>query len=74
MRTLNSRPLLAQIIVIAVKEIHDPIRNRWVLAISIVFAEFTLEISYFGASAHVAVCFQGIEPLIAILFILAIYI
>ncbi len=73
MSTLPSRPLWAQIRVIAGKEFHDRIRNRWVLAISIVFAAFTLAISYFGAAAQGAVGFHGIEPLIASLVSLAIY-
>lgn len=73
MSTLTSRPLWAQIRVIAGKEFHDRIRNRWVLAISIVFAAFTLAISYFGAAAQGAVGFHGIEPLIASLVSLAIY-
>lgn len=66
-------PAVAQIRVIAGKEFHDRIRNRWVLAISIVFAAFTLAISYFGAAAQGAVGFHGIEPLIASLVSLAIY-
>jgi Cu-processing system permease protein len=66
-------PHWAQIRVIAGKEFHDRIRNRWVLAVSLVFAAFTLAISYFGAAAQGAVGFQGIEPLIASLVSLAIY-
>ena len=62
-----------QIRVIAGKEFHDRIRNRWVLAVSLVFALFTLALAYFGAAAQGAVGFQGIEPLIASLVSLTIY-
>ncbi|AOK47032.1 hypothetical protein WT60_09385 [Burkholderia sp. MSMB617WGS] len=68
-----ARPPWAQIRVIAGKEFHDRIRNRWVLAVSLVFAAFTLAISYFGAAAQGAVGFHGIEPLIASLVSLTIY-
>jgi Cu-processing system permease protein len=66
-------PHWTQIRVIAGKEFHDRIRNRWVLAISFVFAAFTLAISYFGAVTQGIVGFQGIEPLIASLVSLTIY-
>jgi Cu-processing system permease protein len=71
--SLSKCPHWAQIRVIAGKEFSDRIRNRWVLAVSLVFAAFTLAISYFGAAAQGAVGFQGIEPLIASLVSLTIY-
>lgn len=63
----------AQIRVIAGKECHDRIRSRWVLAVSLVFAAFTVATSYFGAAVQGVVGFQGIEPLIASLVSLTIY-
>ncbi|WP_017773601.1 ABC transporter permease [Paraburkholderia kururiensis] len=68
-----SRSHWAQIGVIADKEFHDRIRSRWVLAVSLVFAAFTLATSYFGAAAQGSVGFHGIEPLIASLVSLTIY-
>jgi Cu-processing system permease protein len=62
-----------QIRVIAGKEFRDRIRNRWVLAVSLVFGVFTLATSYFGAAAQGAVGFYGVEPLIASLVSLTIY-
>jgi len=64
---------MTQIRAIAGKEFRDRIRNRWVLAVSIVFAAFALATTYFGAAAQGSVGFQGIEPLIASLVSLTIY-
>ncbi len=63
----------AQIRVIAGKEFRDRLRSRWVLAVSLVFAAFTVAMSYFGAAVQGVVGFQGIEPLIASLVSLTIY-
>ncbi|MET5115885.1 ABC transporter permease, partial [Burkholderia pseudomallei] len=73
MSTRTSRTLWAQIRVIAGKEFPDRIRNRWVLAISIVFAAFPLAISYFGAAAQGAVGFHGLVPLLGRLVRVAIF-
>ncbi|WP_028207464.1 ABC transporter permease [Paraburkholderia nodosa] len=62
-----------QIRVIAGKEFRDRIRNRWVLAVSLVFGIFTLATSYFGAATQGAVGFHGVEALIASLVSLTIY-
>ncbi|RQH03872.1 ABC transporter permease [Paraburkholderia dinghuensis] len=62
-----------QIRVIAGKEFRDRIRNRWVLAVSLVFGVFTLATSYFGAATQGAVGFHGVEALIASLVSLTIY-
>lgn len=64
---------MAQIRAIAGKEFRDRIRNRWVLAVSIVFAAFALATTYFGAAAQGSVGFRGIEPMIASLVSLTIY-
>ena len=39
-----------QAFVIAGKEFRDRIRNRWVLAVALIFALFALAIAYFGAA------------------------
>lgn len=62
-----------QIRVIAAKEFWDRIRNRWVLAVTLVFAVFALLIAYFGAAQQGAVGFRGIEVTIASLVSLVIY-
>ncbi|TDR81534.1 ABC transporter permease [Paludibacterium purpuratum] len=59
--------------VVAAKEFRDRIRSRWVLAMAVVFTIFTLAISFFGSAQQGLVGFQGIEPLIASLVSLAIY-
>jgi Cu-processing system permease protein len=64
---------LRQIGIIASKEFRDRIRNRWVLAVALVFAVFSLAIAYFGAAQQGAVGFRGIEVTIASLVSLVIY-
>lgn len=64
---------ISQVRAIAGKEFHDRIRSRWVLSVTLVFAVFTLAILYFGAAAQGAIGYQGIEPLIASLVSLTIY-
>lgn len=59
--------------VIAAKEFRDRIRNRWVLAVAVLFTAFALAIAYFGAAQQGAIGFQGIEVTIASLVSLAIY-
>jgi len=62
-----------QVGAIAAKEFRDRIRNRWVLAITLVFTVFALVISYFGAASQGSVGLQGIEATIASLVSLVIY-
>jgi len=64
---------LKQILTIAGKEFRDRIRNRWVLAIAVVFAAFALVIAYFGAAQQGSVGFRSIEITIASLVSLVIY-
>ncbi|MCK6405659.1 MAG: ABC transporter permease [Rhodocyclaceae bacterium] len=64
---------LRQIGVIAGKEFRDRIRNRWVLAVAVVFAAFALAIAYFGAAQQGSVGFRSIEVTIASLVSLVIY-
>ena len=42
---------LRQIATIAQKEFWDRIRNRWVLAVAVIFTVFALIIAYFGAAS-----------------------
>ena len=63
----------SQIGVIAGKEFWDRIRNRWVLAVALVFTVFALVIAYFGAAQQGAVGFRSIELTIASLVSLVIY-
>lgn len=64
---------LTQIGVIAAKEFRDRIRNRWVLAVALVFTAFALVIAYFGSAQQGAVGFRGIDVTIASLVSLVIY-
>jgi Cu-processing system permease protein len=62
-----------QIAIVAGKEFWDRIRNRWVLAVALVFTAFALVIAYFGAAQQGAVGFRSIEVTIASLVSLVIY-
>ncbi len=62
-----------QIWTIAAKEFRDRIRNRWVLAVALVFAVFSLVITYFGGAQQGIVGFRSIEITIASLVSLVIY-
>lgn len=63
----------AQIATLAGKEFWDRIRNRWVLAVALVFTVFALAIAYFGGAQQGAVGFRSIEFTIASLVSLVIY-
>lgn len=62
-----------QIAVIAGKEFWDRIRNRWVLAVAVIFTIFALVIAYFGAAQQGSVGFRGMDVTIASLVSLVIY-
>ena len=64
---------LRQIYTIAIKELRDRLRNRWVLAVAVVFTVFALVISYFGGAQQGAVGLRSIEFTIASLVSLVIY-
>lgn len=62
-----------QIAIVAAKELRERIRDRWIVAVALVFAAFALLIAYFGAAQQGAVGFRGIEVTIASLTSLVIY-
>ena len=64
---------ITQIATIASKEFWDRIRNRWVLAVALVFTAFALVIAYFGAAQQGTVGFRSIDLTIASLVSLVIY-
>lgn len=64
---------LTPIAAIAAKEFRDRLRNRWVLAVALVFTAFSLAITYFGGAQQGAVGLRSIEFTIASLVSLVIY-
>ncbi len=62
-----------QVVTVAGKEFRDRIRNRWVLAVAVVFTVFALVIAYFGGAQQGSVGFRSIEFTIASLVSLVIY-
>ncbi|WP_187364355.1 ABC transporter permease [Massilia genomosp. 1] len=70
---MHARIEWGQVRVIAAKEFRDRIRNRWVLAVALIFALFALAIAYFGASQQGEVGFRSIDVTVASLVSLVIY-
>lgn len=58
---------------LALKELRERLRNRWVLAVALVFSALALVIAYFGGAQQGAVGLRSIEPTIASLVSLGIY-
>jgi len=63
----------AQVRIIAAKELRDRIRNRWVIAVAVIFTLFALAIAYFGSAQQGEVGLRNIEVTIASLVSLVIY-
>jgi Cu-processing system permease protein len=63
-----------EVITVARKEFRDGLRNRWVLAITVLFALFALGLSYFGAAASGQVGFTSLDTTIVSLASLAIFV
>lgn len=64
---------LSAIFTVAAKEFRDRMRNRWVLAVALVFTIFSLVIAYFGGAQQGQVGFRSMEFTIASLVSLVIY-
>ena len=58
---------------LAAKELRDRLRNRWVIAVALVFTVFSLLLTYFGGAAQGQVGPRSIETTIASLVSLVIY-
>lgn len=63
-----------EILTVARKEFRDGLRNRWVLAITVMFALFALGLAYFGAAASGQVGFTSLDTTIVSLTSLAIFV
>lgn len=70
---MSARLQLSQVTALAAKEFRDRLRNRWVLAVALVFTLFSLAITYFGAAAQGQIGPRSIELTIASLVSLVIY-
>jgi Cu-processing system permease protein len=64
---------LSQVLALAGKEFRDRFRNRWVLAVALVFTVFSLMITYFGGAVQGQIGPRSIELTIASLVSLVIY-
>ncbi len=63
----------SQVFALASKEFRDRLRNRWVLAVAVVFTVFSVVIAYFGGAQQGSVGLRSIEFTIASLVSLVIY-
>ena len=74
---MSLRPDLAleprQVLTLAAKEFRDRMRNRWVLAVALVFTAFSLAIGYFGGAQQGQLGPRSVEFVIASLVSLVIY-
>ena len=50
-----------QVAILASKEFRDRLRNRWVLAVALVFAVFSLVITYAGGAQQGSVGVRSLE-------------
>jgi Cu-processing system permease protein len=64
---------MQSILIVAGKEFRDGLRNRWVLAITLVFALLAVGIGYFGAAASGTVGFTSVATTIVSLASLAVF-
>lgn len=64
---------LTQVTTLAGKELRDRLRNRWVLAVALVFTVFSLLITYFGGAQQGLVGPRSLEYTVASLVSLVIY-
>ena len=42
---------MKEILTFANKEFHDGLRNRWLISITVIFAVFSIGLTYFGSAA-----------------------
>ncbi|RFA25764.1 hypothetical protein CAI21_18545 [Alkalilimnicola ehrlichii] len=61
------------VFIVAEKEFRDGLRNRWALAITLIFALLALGIAYFGAAASGAVGFTSLDTTLVSLSSLAVF-
>jgi len=61
------------VLTVATKEFRDGLRNRWVLAITVVFALFAVGLAWFGAAAAGHVGFTGVATTVISLATLAVF-
>src|SRR5574337_145670 len=65
---------MSRIAIIAGKEFRDDFRNRWTIAVAILFAVLALSISYFGGAAAGKVGFTSFDATLASLTTLAAFV
>ena len=64
---------MSAVLIVAGKEFRDGMRNRWALAITLVFAMLAVGLAYFGAAASGAVGFTSLATTVVSLSSLAVF-
>ncbi len=64
---------MKQILAVATKEFQDGLRNRWLLAITLIFATLSIGLSYFGGAASGVVGVASLSTTVASLSSLAVF-
>ncbi len=64
---------MKHILIVANKEFHDGLRNRWLVSITIIFAILSIGLTYFGAAASGAVGVTSLSTTVASLASLAVF-
>ena len=62
------------ILIVANKEFHDGLRNRWVISISVIFALLATGLAYFGAAASGQAGFTNLSTTLVSLASLAVFV
>lgn len=65
---------MSSILIIARKEFRDDFRNRWTIAVAVLFAVLALSISYFGGAAAGKIGFTSFDATLASLTTLAAFV
>lgn len=64
---------MKQILIVANKEFHDGLRNRWLISITIIFALLSVGLTYFGSAASGTIGISSLSTTIASLASLAVF-
>lgn len=62
-----------KILTVAAKEFKDGFRNRWIIAITIIFAAFSLGLTYLGSAASGSIGFSSLSSTMISLASLAVF-
>ncbi len=65
---------MSAILIVALKELQDALRNRWIISITVIFVLFAMGLAYFGTAASGQTGFSPLSTMMVSLASLAIFI